>query len=343
MNTKKASEFVPLAVTMGCPAGVGPEIILKAACKPCALPPFVVIGDLDILRRAGKMLGLKDLIFRKWQPGKILPAGKRTSEIFVYPVTSLPVDKIAIGRPSANTGKASFTYLEKAIDLSLKGLVSGIVTAPISKTGLRLAGLNWPGHTEILAERTGTQDFLMMMSGTKLSVTLVTIHEPLAEVPALLTKERVLRTIETTCRAMEVDFGLERPRIAVCGLNPHAGEEGMFGREEIDIIEPACRAARSKGLGVSGPLPPDTVFYQAAQGSFDAVVCQYHDQGLIPFKLLHFRDGVNVTLGLPIIRTSVDHGTAYDIAGTGRADCQSLTAALRLAASIASNRARIKK
>ncbi len=329
----------PLAVTMGCPAGVGPEIILKALAGHEKTCPVVVIGDMNILKRAKSLTGLRDMELREWNPGDEILPGKSSGAVYVYPATDLPAEETPPGTPTAVTGDASFTYLETAIDLCLEWLTSGIVTAPISKTGLKLAGFTYPGHTEILAEKTGTRDFLMMMAGQNLNVTLVTIHVPLVQVPSLLTMKRVLKTIEVTARALERDFGIDLPKIAVCGLNPHAGDGGMFGTEEIDIIAPACRAAREIGLEVTGPLPPDTVFYQAAAGNFDAVVCQYHDQGLIPFKLLHFRDGVNVTLGLPIVRTSVDHGTAYDIAGTGTADSGSLEAAIRLAAEIASNRA----
>ena len=336
---KKERPSAPLAVTMGCPAGVGPEIILKALCRHGRLPPVVVIGDVDILRRAKELAGLKEMDFITWRPGDMIPADRSCNSIHVYPATHLSPDEIVPGRPTAVTGSASFSYIEAAIELGLEGMVSGIVTAPISKTGLRLAGYDWPGHTEILAEKTGSQNFLMMMAGSRLNVTLVTIHVPLKQVPFLITEQLILKTIEITCRGLKQDFSIRQPRIAVCGLNPHAGEGGMFGREELDIITPACKAARGLDMDVTGPLPPDTVFYQAARGNFDAVVCQYHDQGLIPFKLLHFRDGVNVTLGLPIVRTSVDHGTAYDIAGTGRADCSSLCAAIELASKISANRA----
>jgi len=338
--TEKEGLGSPLAITMGCPAGVGPEIILKALARPEEVAPVVVIGDMNILRRAKGLTGLEDMEFKKWNPGDKVQPGKTRSTVYVYPATDLLAEEAPPGKPTAVTGNVSFTYLQTAIDLCLERQASGIVTAPISKTGLKLAGYTYPGHTEILAEKTGTEDFLMMMAGRDLNVTLVTIHVPLAQVPSLLTRERVLKTIEITALALKRDFGIQQPRVAVCGLNPHAGEDGMFGTEEIEIIGPACRAAREKGLNITGPLPPDTVFYQAVGGDFDAVVCQYHDQGLIPFKLLHFRDGVNITLGLPVVRTSVDHGTAYDIAGTGRADSGSIEAAIRLAAEIASNRAR---
>ncbi|NQT70368.1 MAG: 4-hydroxythreonine-4-phosphate dehydrogenase PdxA, partial [Desulfobacteraceae bacterium] len=186
--------------------------------------------------------------------------------------------------------------------------------------------------TELLAERTGSKVFVMMLAGSRLRVVLVTIHIPLKSVPAVLSKERIIQTIRITGRALSDRFGCQDPRLAVAGLNPHAGEEGMFGDEEINIIAPAVQQARSEGFNVAGPSPPDTIFYRAVEGHYDAVVCMYHDQGLIPFKLIHFTDGVNTTLGLPIIRTSVDHGTAYDIAGTGRADPGSLVAAINMAA-----------
>ncbi len=330
---------LPIAITMGCPAGIGPEIILKALSSTPGLPHVVVIGDLEILKRARDFAKIGELEFSIWHPGEHVSQNQAPKVVHVYPVTNLSTDQILPGKPSAETGKASFAYLDTAIDLCLTGKASAIVTAPISKIGLKLAGYNWPGHTEILAARTKSSNFLMMMAGTKLNVTLVTIHVPISQVPSLITIDNILMTIQITCKALKRDFAILNPRIAVCGLNPHAGEGGMFGTEEIDIIEPACQKARASGLDIEGPLPPDTVFYQASHGDFDAVVCLYHDQGLIPFKLLHFDDGVNVTLGLPIVRTSVDHGTAYDIAGTGKANPSSLESAMRLAAKIVSNRA----
>ncbi len=342
IDNRQDSAARPLVITMGCPAGIGPEIILKAwaGLNRMGLPcPLVVAGDTGILERAMDFTGTRDMKLQPWQPGTPLPGTDDETVMHIWPVTEFSPDEIELGRPTSSTGKASFAYVKAAIDLCLKGQAAGMVTAPISKTGLKMAGLQYPGHTEILAEKTGTREFLMMMAGKRLNVTLVTIHVPLSQVPSMLTLQRILRTVEITSRALEQDFGMQRPRIAVCGLNPHAGEDGMFGTEEIEIIAPACKAARDKGLDVTGPLPPDTVFYRAATGDFDAVVCQYHDQGLIPFKLLHFEDGVNVTLGLPIIRTSVDHGTAYDIAGTGQAGSSSLEAAVAMASRIAVNRA----
>ncbi|MEF3168915.1 MAG: 4-hydroxythreonine-4-phosphate dehydrogenase PdxA [Deltaproteobacteria bacterium] len=326
----------PLGITMGCPAGVGPEIIVKALSRkeqPFPRSNVVVIGDVGAIRRAARITGIEEEI-REWKAGGQLS----DNAIHVLPVTTLDIDKICIGKPSPETGTASFAYLERGIELARAGVLSGIVTAPLSKLGFRLAGIAYPGHTEVLAEKTGSRRFAMMLAGSSLRVVLVTIHCPIREVPSLISVDRVRETIEITHEALVRDFGMDRPRIAVAGLNPHAGESGMFGDEEGRIIAPAIEAARLSGCEASGPHPPDTVFHRAVHGHYDAVVCQYHDQGLIPFKLLHFRDGVNVTLGLPIVRTSVDHGTAYDIAGTGKADPESLCAAIGLAFSIARNR-----
>jgi len=216
--------------------------------------------------------------------------------------------------------------------------MDAMVTGPIAKSALHAAGYPFPGHTEMLASLCRTTDYAMMMAGDRLRVSLVTIHTPLAEVAAMLDQQGVFRLIRLTHHALVRDFGISRPRIAVAGFNPHAGEGGLFGDEEGRKISPAVSRAIAAGWQVAGPLPPDTVFYRALSGEFDAVVCMYHDQGLIPFKLIHFVDGVNVTLGLPIVRTSVDHGTAYDIAGKGLANPASLGAACRLAALMVANR-----
>ncbi|HEY6000743.1 MAG TPA: 4-hydroxythreonine-4-phosphate dehydrogenase PdxA, partial [bacterium] len=244
-----------------------------------------------------------------------------------------------LGRPGAAGGRAALEALSEAICLALDGRVAGIVTAPISKEAIRAAGSPFPGHTELLAAFTGTKRYAMMLVGGPLRVVLATIHEPLARVPALITPRVVRETIALTWEAVR-DLGLRRPRIAVCGLNPHAGEAGLMGREERRIIGPAVRAMAAKGVPVTGPLPADTVFFRAARGEFAAVVAMYHDQGLGPLKTLAFDTGVNVTLGLPIVRTSVDHGTAFDIAGKGVASPASLLAAVELAATLARHRGR---
>jgi 4-hydroxythreonine-4-phosphate dehydrogenase len=323
---------------MGCPAGIGPEIIIKAfATNPKWLlsPPAVVIGDMNILKRASSVLDI-DIPIKSWMPGD--PLSK--SAIYVFTRTCLDIEEVPWGKPNSSTGNASFKYIAAGIKLCQENKLSGLVTAPISKLGLRLAGIDYPGHTEIIADKTSTKRYAMMLAGDKLRVTLVTIHCPLRDVADGISTEKVFQIIALTDFSLKNDFGLNEPEIAVAALNPHGGESGMFGDEEEQFITPAIKMAKEKGIMASGPYPPDTVFYQAINGKFDAVVCQYHDQGLIPFKLIHFRDGVNLTLGLPIIRTSVDHGTAYDLAGTGEADCASLEAAIRLASKMVMNRIR---
>lgn len=329
--------FVPrIGITMGDPAGIGPEIIVRALSDPdmycCARP--LVLGDPAALTMA-----------LPWSGGPTLrevddpaDAGEAPSVLDVLPVSRLDPDLLQPGRPTVEGGRSMVEAVRLAVDLTLQGDLDGVVTAPISKRLLQQAGVAFEGHTQLLAHLTGARDVVMMLAGERLRVTLVTIHRPLREVPDLLTEEAVLRTIDLTHRGLRLDFGLDAPRLAVAGLNPHAGEDGLFGDEEQRIIGPAVERARDAGMDVRGPLPADTVFFKAVSGAFDAVVCMYHDQGLIPLKLLHFTDGVNVTLGLPIVRTSVDHGTAYDIAGRGAADASSLKAALRTAAFMVTNR-----
>jgi len=320
-----------IGITMGDPVGIGPEIIFKALSSPSIYKTCkpLVIGDLGVLELAKKStsstLKIKDV--------KIPVSGAyKYGLIDVLCLSKLNKDKISWGKPSVQTGKAMIKYITAAIDIANSGDIGAIVTCPINKAAMQKAGSRFSGHTELFADRTKTKSFAMMLAGRRLRVVLVTIHIPLKNVSAELSKERILKTIQITWDALHNKFGFEKPRIAVAGLNPHAGEKRMFGDEEEKIISPAIDSARKKGFHVSGPFPPDTVFYHAANGRYDAVVCMYHDQGLIPFKLLHFTDGVNTTLGLPIIRTSVDHGTAYDIAGTGKADPGSLVAAINMAA-----------
>ncbi len=331
-----AAHQPPIGITMGCPVGIGPEIILRFFAAPFSRPGrrFVVLGDMGVLRRTAGFLGLQVPLVT-WRPGDAVPG-----EVMpVLEVSHLDPERLHWGRPDSDTGRAMGRYIEEAVGLIRTGTLAGMVTCPITKTALNRAGYHFPGHTEMLAHLTESTDFWMMMAGRRLRVVLVTIHEPLARVPGLLTRERVAACIRATLASLRSDFGVRRPRVAVAGLNPHAGEEGMFGSEEAEIIAPAVQDCGESG-SVSGPWPPDTVFHRAATGGFDAVVAMYHDQGLIPFKLLHFSDGVNVTLGLPIVRTSVDHGTAYDIAGQGVADPSSLAEACRLAALIVANRGR---
>lgn len=325
---------------MGCPVGIGPEIILKfiadfhADC--CFLP--VVIGDVEVLRRCAKALGITVDIKPwhhgvRWRPGMVLVR----QPVYAEEVTLSP-SELAWGQPSLHTGLLMAACIEEAVRLVQNGDLAAMVTCPITKAALQGAGYAYPGHTEMLADLCQTSEYAMMMAGSSLRVTLVTIHQGLAQVAASLNQERILHLIELTGRSLQIDFALPNPRIAVAGFNPHAGEGGIFGDEEGRVIVPALAIARDLGWQVAGPFPPDTVFHKAVHGYYDAVICMYHDQGLIPFKLLHFEDGVNVTIGLPIVRTSVDHGTAYDIAGQGIARPTSLKAAFEMAALIVDNR-----
>lgn len=319
-----------LAITMGDPGGVGPEIIVRAVaakeirghCRP------VVIGERFVMEEAA---GLVDPNLRV---RVIADPGESDSSPGVIELIELGVlREFEKGRPTAVGGKACATYIRKAVELALEGKVEGIVTAPISKEALRMAGLSWPGHTEMLAELTGTGDYAMMLAGGPLRVILVTIHTSLRSVPDLITKQNVFKTIRLAKKACDM-LGIEHPRIAVAGLNPHGGEAGLFGDEEEREIRPAVEDARREGIPVDGPFPPDTVFHKAYKGKTDIVVCMYHDQGLIPLKMIAFDRGVNITVGLPFVRTSPDHGTAYDIAWTGKADPSSMMEAIRLASAL---------
>ncbi len=323
-----------IGITMGCPVGIGPEIILKffTSFRFERDRQAVVLGDSDVLRYASGVMNIPTRIV-PWHPGEEIKPGT----IPVLELSSLSIKDLQWGKPDIHTGKAMAVYIEEGVRLVQDGTLSALATCPITKSALNLAGYNYPGHTEMLAHLTGSRQHLMMMAGKKLKVALVTIHEPISRVPGLLTIDKVTDCIRMTTQALRTDFGMEQPRIAVAALNPHASEQGMFGEEEAKVIAPAIEACSGDG-NISGPWPPDTVFHRAVSGDFDAVIAMYHDQGLIPFKMVHFSDGVNVTLGLPIVRTSVDHGTAYDIAGQGKADCSSLKAAFELAAEIAYNR-----
>ncbi|PIE59409.1 MAG: 4-hydroxythreonine-4-phosphate dehydrogenase PdxA [Desulfobulbus propionicus] len=316
---------------MGCPVGIGPEIVVKYFASLLTVtdqPGLIVVGDVRLLEQVIKEHDVA-LTLSQWQPG----ASIEPATMPVYPAGSLKYAGLGWGRPDAETGRAMACYIETAVTLVQQGWASAIVTCPISKTSLQLAGYHFPGHTEMLAALTGTSRFRMMMTGNQLRVVLVTIHEPLSRVSFLLTRENIRDCIDLTVETLGRDFGITSPRVAVAGFNPHGGEGQMFGDEEERLIAPAIAASPYKQL-VSGPWPPDTIFCRAASGLYDAVVAMYHDQGLIPFKMLHFYDGVNVTMGLPLVRTSVDHGTAYDIAGLWQADPASLSAAVDVARKI---------
>jgi 4-hydroxythreonine-4-phosphate dehydrogenase len=317
-----------IAVTMGDPAGVGPEVILKAlsrseeirdVCRP------IIIGDRVVMEEAVRLLDLSVKIKLIQTPGE---AGLVPGALDMIDLAELREFKKKI--PSAEGGRACAIYIRKAVELALNKQVDAVVTAPISKEALKMAGMKWPGHTEMLAEITGTKDYAMMLVGGPLRVILVTIHTAIRNVPDMISRDSVLKTLRLARKACDM-LGVKDPRIAVAGLNPHAGEAGIFGDEEIREIVPAIEEAGREGIQATGPFPPDTIFHKAYKGEVDIVVCMYHDQGLIPLKMIAFDKGVNVTVGLPIIRTSPDHGTAYDIAWSGKADPSSMLEALKLA------------
>ncbi|MDY6792187.1 MAG: 4-hydroxythreonine-4-phosphate dehydrogenase PdxA [Thermodesulfobacteriota bacterium] len=321
-------KYRPLVgITMGDPVGIGPEIILLALADPLIykLCRPLVIGDMERLKVLKSKLGFNAV---EEPRSGVYQCGW----VDVVSTFKLDTDQIFWAQPTALTGKAMINYVTSAIDIALQGRIDAMVTCPINKQAMHMAGFFYNGHTEILAEKTKSAGFAMMLAGEKLRVVLVTIHIPLKDVPHALSQEKILQTITLTDSFLRTRMGVENPKIAVAGLNPHAGEGGMFGDEEQRFILPAVNLAKGQALDVHGPYPPDTIFYHAQKGLYDAVICMYHDQGLIPFKIIHFTDGVNTTLGLPIIRTSVDHGTAYDIAGKGKADPGSLTAAIKMAA-----------
>jgi 4-hydroxythreonine-4-phosphate dehydrogenase len=320
-----------LAVTMGDPGGIGPEIIVKAVSSPevrrCCNP--IVIGDPSVMAEALALLKHPLKLKTIKSPKDSKPA---RGVMEVISAISLSV-KFEKSMPTPEGGRAAAGCIQKAVQLALNKLVAGIVTAPISKEALKMAGLKWSGHTEMLADLTHTKDYAMMLIGGPLRVILVTIHTALRNVPDLITRRKIIGTVYLAKKACDM-LGIRRPRIAVAGLNPHAGEKGIFGDEEIRKIIPAVREAVSGGIPVSGPYPPDTVFHKAYRGDVDIIVCMYHDQGLIPLKMIAFEKGVNVTVGLPFIRTSPDHGTAYDIAWKGVADPSSMIEAIKLAATL---------
>jgi 4-hydroxythreonine-4-phosphate dehydrogenase len=330
----------PLALTLGDPAGIGPEIVVKAwtALRQSG-PPFLVVGDLQSLASAsgGGASILKQVI----APSEALDAFPDALPILDLPLRS----PVVAGQPSPTAAASIIQWIETAVGLALSGAVAGVVTAPIAKAPLYAAGFKFPGHTEFLGELTAAETYegargpVMMLIAGDLRVSLVTVHEPLAKVPGLLTIEAIVNTGLVTAQALRRDFGIAKPRLAVAALNPHAGEGGSIGREEIEIVAPAVRALGALGVEVIGPYPADTLFPETMRAHYDAAICLYHDQALIPVKMLDFWGGVNVTLGLPIVRTSPDHGTAFDIAGRGLARPDSLIAAIRLADQLARARA----
>jgi 4-hydroxythreonine-4-phosphate dehydrogenase len=320
-------EELPIAITMGDPCGIGPEIVAKLYVDATSLPPTLVLGDEGMMMRSIRLLDLPLTVRVIHSPEDFESAPNR---INLISISHLPED-LPFGQLDARAGKAAYDYIRAGIDFALQKRIRAVVTAPINKEALKLADIHYPGHTEILADFSGTKDFAMMLINNDLRVILVTIHVSLREAIEQLTVEGELTVIRLAHRAM-TQLGIARPRIAVAGLNPHAGEHGLFGAEDETIIRPAIRQAQAEGIEASGPWPGDTVFMHARQGRFDIVVAQYHDQGLIPVKYLGVDEGVNITAGLPFVRTSVDHGTAFDIAGTGKASPASLRVAVEQAA-----------
>ena len=304
---------LPILLTMGEPAGIGPEVALgafKALGGKIGSHPLKLVGDAEIFAA---------------QKAAVIPTKTRV--------------QAAPGKPSSANAAAVTEAIEIAVAACLAGEAAALVTAPIHKAVLAGAGFGFPGHTEFLASLTGAKRAVMMLASDKLRVVPLVIHVPLARVPGLITSAGIEETAEIMLASLKRDFGIAKPRLAVAGLNPHAGEDGVLGGEEEAIIAPAVAALKAKGHQVIGPLSADTLFHEEARKQYDAVLTMYHDQGLIPIKTLSFWDGVNVTLGLPIVRTSPDHGTAFDIAGTGKADHRSMVAAIRMAADMADRRA----
>jgi 4-hydroxythreonine-4-phosphate dehydrogenase len=326
-----------LAITMGDPAGIGPEVILKALqqrdvydrCRP------LVIGDRATLERAAHWVGAEQLAYEVVaDPDE---GTYRHGTITLINIAEAPSGGYEVGKVQAAAGRAAVECVFRACDLAMAGDVDAVVTAPLNKAAMHAAGFQYPGHTELLAERTGAERVSMLLVGPSLRVVHVSTHVSLQEAIRRVTSKRVGEVIDIAHESC-VALGIEHPKIAVAGLNPHASEGGLFGNEEATEVIPAIAAARERGIDVSDPQPPDTVFLRASRGEWDIVVAMYHDQGHIPMKLLAFDTGVNVSIGLPILRTSVDHGTAFDIAGTGKASESSLLAAIDVAVQMARSR-----
>lgn len=308
-----------LALTVGDPAGIGPEIVLKAlAHSEAPDADWVVYGSRAVLAASAKALALPSL-----------DASGAT-------LVDVGGDAVPSGAVLPEAGRQAAVAVIQAAEASLRGDVAGLVTAPLNKEAMHLAGFNYPGHTELLAHVAGTPNVAMMFVGGKIRVALLTIHAPLKDVPGLVTMSEIVRVATLVHEALPKFGSTATPKIAIAGLNPHAGEHGHIGAEEQTVFPAALAALRASGIDIEGPFPGDTLFVRAARGDFDGVIACYHDQGLIPVKLLAFGEAVNVTIGLPFVRTSVDHGTGFDIAGKGRADESSLLAAMRLAVQLAS-------
>jgi 4-hydroxythreonine-4-phosphate dehydrogenase len=327
---------------MGDPAGVGLELAARVCADPQGAPPFLFVGDAGALMRAAHRIGLS--LPRLRRVGDAADMGSADSQAVAIIDTPLAIEETP-GSPDPVNADVVVACIQRGVDAVRRGEAAGLVTLPIAKEILQRTGFAFPGHTEFVAHLTkdmpyaGARGPVMLLAGPSLKVALATIHTPLARVPSLLTRERIIGVGRVLGEALRRDFGVANPRIAMCGLNPHAGERGTIGREEIEIVNPAADALRAEGWDVGDARSADALFNDEARRSYDAVIALYHDQGLIPIKTLHFWDAVNVTLGLPIVRTSPDHGTAFDIAGKGVARADSFRAALRLASAMAERRA----
>lgn len=328
-----------IALTMGDPGGIGPEIILKGFSKFKNKPyQVIVLGDFPFLQKEAGNLNLT----MDFNPvDNISELDFSSDKLNVLNIKNI-LPNIPKGAADSRAGKASFEYIKQAVDMALHKKVEAITTAPINKKSISLSGLHFKGHTEMLAKLTNTQDYAMMLVGGKIRVVLVTTHLAISQVKKYIKRDNILKIISLTNRSLKL-LGIKSPHIAVAGLNPHAGDDGVIGREDKEEILPAVEMARNNSIDVTGPFPADSLFVKAKEGYFDAVVVMYHDQGLIPVKMESFGKGVNVTLGLPLIRTSVDHGTAYDIVGKGIAKTGSLITALDMAAQMADSKWRNKK
>jgi len=308
-----AKEKSLIGITMGDPGGIGPEVILKALTSPeiRAAANYVVIGSEKVLSN------ISDRVL--------------SDNISVLDLDNFTVNNALSHKPLPDSGKASVEYILKGLDLAINGKIDALVTAPISKEAIKLAGYNYAGHTELLKEKTSVENVVMFMVGKGLRVSFVTTHLAVNEISGAINQENVFSTIQITATGLKTFFGIDQPKIAVCGLNPHCGDGDRFGTEERDVIIPAIERAQKMGINCHGPLSADTVFNKALNGEFDIVVVQFHDQGAIPIKMYAFDSGVNITLGIPVIRTSPTHGTAFDIAGKGIADPGSMIEAIKTA------------
>ena len=326
-RTTNAAPKHPLALTIGDPAGIGPEVVVKALTSPkLAGQRLLVIGDRGVLQRTADALALPLTLDTFTDEAAALAADSIHA---LLDLANVDAHQLRPGEPTADAGRASLDYIEKAIELTRTGRTRAIVTGPINKEAILKTGCQFPGHTELLAARTGAPRVVMMLAGGPWRVGLVTTHIALRDVPDALDADNICETLRIVHESLRRFFRIEQPRIGVCGLNPHASDGGRFGDEEATIIAPAIERARAGGIDIAGPVPPDAMFTR--DDRFDAIVAMYHDQGLIPLKMAVFDSGVNITLGLPIVRTSVDHGTAYDIVGRDLASPNSLIEAVKLA------------